>query len=283
MDAAPRLSALLRDGAARLAAAGIDTARLDAEVLLAAVLGTDRSGLYARLRDAATAAGAASFERSIIRRAGREPLAYILGHKEFYSLDFIVDPAVLIPRPETELLVETVLAHLGDRRNVRIGDVGTGSGCIAIALARALTGARLVASDTSRRALRVARQNAARHDVLDRIDFVAADLLDALNGTFDVIVSNPPYLRPGAARAPELDWEPPSALLAGARGLDAVGRLVSAAPPLLAPGGLLAVEIGAGQDADAMALARAAGLSAVAVTPDLAGIPRVLVGYPVRR
>jgi release factor glutamine methyltransferase len=282
MEPAATLSTLLRNAEPVLAAAGIDTARLDAEVLLASVVGTDRSGLYARLRDPADARST-RFHELVARRARREPLAYIVGHKEFYSLDFIVAPSVLIPRPETEHLVEVAVAHVAQRPHPRICDIGTGSGCIAVALACALPQARIVASDISLPALRVARQNAVRHEVGDRVRFVAASVLDAVRGGFDAIVSNPPYLSPADTRSPELDWEPESALTAGPSGLDMVAAIVAAAPALLAPGGLLAVEIGAGQDVDAMALARAAGLESVTVTPDLAGIPRVLIGYGVRR
>lgn len=279
MDPAPTLATLLRNAEPVLAAAGIDTARLDAEVLLASVVGTNRSGLYARLHDPVDGC-AVRFRELVERRARREPLAYILGHKEFHSLDFIVDPAVLIPRPETEHLIDAVVAHLGDRP-ARICDVGTGSGCIAVTLARVLPRCRVVAADISRPALRVARQNARRNGVSDRVRFVAADLLRGFAGKFDVIVSNPPYLRSTDARSPELDWEPQAALQAGASGLDAVAPLIASARALMKPGALLAIEIGAGQDANAMALARAAGLQSVSMQSDLAGIPRVLIGYKI--
>jgi release factor glutamine methyltransferase len=149
---------------------------------------------------------------------------------------------------------------------------------VAVALARALPSATVIASDISLPALRVARRNAERHGVAGRMLFVGANLLDAFAGRFDAIVSNPPYLCPGDQRSPELDWEPQAALVAGPKGLDAIVGLIGAAPALLAPKGLLAIEIGAGQDAGAMACARAAGLESVTVVPDLAGIPRVLVG-----
>lgn len=279
MDGAPTLSALLRRTERRLAAVGIDTARLDAEVLLSTAVGTDRSGLYARLRDAAAAAVAERLDELVARRERREPLAYIFGHKEFYSLDFVVGPAVLIPRPETEHLVETAVAYLADRPGVRIGDVGTGSGCVAVALAHALPAAMIVASDVSRPALRIAQENAKRHHVDRRICFVAGDLLNPFTGGFHAIVSNPPYLRPGEGRSPELAWEPQTALAAGTDGMEAIARLIAAAPALLADNGMLAIEIGADQGADAMALARAAGLESVSVQPDLAGLPRVLIGH----
>lgn len=274
-------SALLNAAERTLAAVGIDTARLDAEVLLAETISTNRAGLYARLRDPISDAVRQRFEERVTRRAQREPLAYIVGRKEFYSLDFAVSPAVLIPRPETEHLIETTVGFLRDHPSPRICDVGTGSGCIAVALAHALPTARVVAVDISTPALRLARGNAERHDVGDRIHFVAGDLLRPLGnaGGFAAIVSNPPYLRPHDGRSPELDWEPQSALTAGDDGLSAIRALVATAPAMLEKGGMLAVEIGAGQSADAVALARAAGLESVSVNPDLAGIPRVLVGY----
>lgn len=282
MGEAPTLSALLRDAERVLGDAGIDTARLDAEVLLGAAAQTNRAGLYARLRDPVHDDIAERFTDLVARRQQREPVAYILGSKEFFGLDFAVNPSVLIPRPETELLVEIAGEHLAQRDAAKICDVGTGSGCIAVALARALPAATIVASDVSQSALRVAHGNAQAHGVAGRISFVEGDLLEMLAGRFDAIVSNPPYLRQGEGTSvPELGWEPLRALEAGADGLSAIRRLVAAAPRLLADEGLLAIEIGATHSDDAMALARAAGLQRAAVKPDLAGLPRVLVGYRV--
>ena len=312
MDAAGSLTVhadLLRAGAARLRAAGVGTPRLDAEVLLAHVLGTNRAGLYARLHAASSDDVAARLAAAIDRRARREPVAYITGVQEFWSLPFAVSPAVLIPRPETELLVEIVcrLSREGaevrrcggesacgprDRQHLRtsarphlrttissICDVGTGSGCIAVALARELATARVVATDVSLGALAVGARNAARHGVAERVAFIGGDLFDALDPDllFDVIVSNPPYLSSADCRAPELDFEPPTALAGGADGLAHIRRLIESAPARLRPGGWLVMELGSGQDAAVRRLASAAGLAQVDVEPDLAGIPRALV------
>jgi release factor glutamine methyltransferase len=274
-----KLSHLLRAAEQVLATAGITTARLDAEVLLAASLSINRAGLYARLHDLVPEDANDVFQATIARRAQREPLAYILGRKEFYSLEFSVGPVVLIPRPETEHLVEIAVSYLTDQSSPQICDVGTGSGCVAVALAHALPRATIIATDISRPALRVARENAERHGVGDQVHCVAANLLDAFAAPFDAIVSNPPYLRPRDWRSPELDWEPQAALIAGNDGLDAIIPLIAMASTLLRDHGLLAVEIGADQHADAMAHARAAGFDAVTVQPDLAGLPRVLVAY----
>ncbi len=292
MDAARALpihAQLLAAGAARLRAAGIDTARLDAEVLLARAMDTDRAGLYAQLRAASSDGVAVRFAACVDRRARREPVAYITGVQEFWSLPFAVTPAVLIPRPETELLVEVVCRlsrHLRTsapphlRTTVSsICDVGTGCGCIAIALARELSTARVVATDVSAAALAVAARNAATHDVADRITLLGSDLFDALDPStrFDVIVTNPPYLSPGDRVAPELAFEPPTALGGGADGLAVIRRLIAAAPQRLRAGGWLIMELGCGQDAAVRASARAAGLTDIDIEPDLAGIPRALV------
>jgi release factor glutamine methyltransferase len=282
---------LLAGAERRLAAAGIDTARLDAEVLLAWAISADRTALYARLHDPVPPMAAARFAGALERRCRREPIAYITGTQEFWSLPFAVSPAVLIPRPETELLVEIVCrllraaAGLGATpvsrlpSPVYICDVGTGSGCIAVAIARELARARVTALDVSPDALAVARVNAAAHAVDQRITWVESDLFAVLpaDATFDVIVSNPPYLAPGTAVSPELAFEPTAALVAGADGLDAIRRLISAAPSRLRPGGWLVMEIGVAQVDAVLVLAANAGLARVGIEPDLAGIPRALV------
>lgn len=284
MDAAgPMTTAaeLLRGGTARLSAAGIDTSRLDAEVLLALAMQTDRAGLYARLQQDSALDIEQRFTGLVDRRARREPIAYITGEQEFWSLRFAVNPAVLIPRPETELLVEVVCRIAAESGGVQsLCDIGTGSGCVAVALARELKGAHIVAIDVAPAALAVAAGNAAAHGVSDRIAVIHSDLFAALDGAarFDVIVSNPPYCRPGDPVSPELAFEPQSALTAGSDGLDVVRRLIAAAPARLRRGGWLAMEMGRGQDGAVRALARAAGLTEVDIAPDLAGIPRVLMG-----
>jgi release factor glutamine methyltransferase len=269
----------LRQAAAVLSAAGIDSARLDAEVLLAHAGGWQRAGLLARLRDDLPEDVEARFAALLARRARREPLAYLTGSKEFWSLDFTVTADVLVPRPETELLVETVCSHLAARREAALCDVGTGSGCIAVAVAHTHPGVHVTAVDASLPALRVAGANARRHGVAARVDLVAGDLLSALpeSSLFDVIASNPPYLAAADAGAAELAWEPRAALWAGPAGLDVIARLIAAAPARLRRGGLLAVEIGAGQANAALALAVSAGLAAPRVRQDLAAIPRLLL------
>jgi release factor glutamine methyltransferase len=317
----PTPAELLRTGSARLQAAGSDTARLDAEVLLAFALQIDRTALYARLHSASDAALERRFDALVERRSRREPIAYITGTQEFWSLQFAVNPAVLIPRPETELLVEIVKEKCGGaevrrcggtapatvelsgtaggppaprvfgggssrtsapphlRTPLSIADLGTGSGCIAIALARELPTAQIVALDVSADALAVASANAAAHGVADRIAFRHSDLFASLvpDERFDVIVSNPPYCRPDDPTSPEVAFEPRAALMAGSDGLAVIRRLLSAVPQRLRPGGWLVMEFGRGQDADVRADAAAAGLTDIAIRADLAGIPRALV------
>jgi release factor glutamine methyltransferase len=279
-------AALLRAASERLAAAGIDTARLDAEVLLGHVLGISRAALYTRLHDEVVGDPATRFAALLERRLRREPVAYLTGEQEFWSLSFLVTPDVLIPRPETEMIVWSAARERrssGRRANGAdephsILDVGTGSGCIAVAIARELPDAQITAVDISPEALAVARRNAGRHAVADRITFVQGDVYDALPAetVFDLIVSNPPYLAPGDAVSPELAFEPRLALQSGADGLDVIRRLVAGASSRLRPGGLLLFELGAGQAEAGLRLAATAGLTA-RVEPDLAGIPRLLV------
>jgi release factor glutamine methyltransferase len=314
MDAATAIATaadLLRAATVRLSAAHIATARLDAEVLLALAMKTDRTGLYARLSHPVTPQVEERFVACVDRRARREPIAYITGVQEFWSLPYTVSRDVLIPRPETELLVETVIRLVkscGGAEVRRCGgnsklasefpnhlrtsapphlrtsswsicDVGTGSGCLAVTLAHELPGARVTAIDTSAAALAVAARNAAAHGVGDRIVFTQCDLFDALDPgvCFDVIVSNPPYCRPGDLLSPEVAFEPSSAVAAGADGLGVIRRLLAAAPARLRPRGWLVMEFGQGQDAQVTRLAREAGLADIEINTDLAGIPRALI------
>ena len=281
------LAERVTEAAWRLAEAGIDAgdAAFDAEVLARHGLGWDRAAYLARRREPAPAGFEEPFEALVARRRRREPVARIVGRREFWGLDLEVTPAVLVPRPESELLVETALARLADRNAPwAVADVGTGSGCLAIALARELPHARVTATDISPDALAVARRNAARHGVADRIAFHHADLLDGLPDPCDLIVSNPPYV-PDAVidtLAPEVRChEPATALRGGPDGLDTVRRLIAAADRLR-PGGWLVMEVGAGQSGDAAAIARRAGLQVVTVRPDLQGIPRAVVMQPGR-
>ncbi len=281
---------LLQTAESRLHMSGVGTPRLDSELLLARAAAITRTGLYGRLQADVSADIAAAFDALLARRARREPLAYITGAQEFWSLSFAVSPAVLVPRPETELLVELACQLLERAASERGGaaaaaeptwicDVGTGSGCIAVALAQELPDARVVAVDVSVDALAVAERNAAEHGVADRILCVESDLFDGLDPAtrFDAIVSNPPYLAPADFTQPELQFEPHMALSGGSDGLEAISRLIEAAPGRLHVGGWLIVEIGAEQAKDADELARAAHLAEVRVVPDLAGLPRALV------
>ena len=254
------------------------TAVRDATVLLMHGLGLDRAALIAHPERSLTREQLADIQRLVERRLRFEPIQYILGTQEFYGLELKVSPAVLIPRPETETLVEAVLARLQHNEPVKIVDVGTGSGAIAIALAVALPQAHVTALDLSPTALEVACENAAMHGVAGRVRFLQSDLLAAVAGEseFDAIVSNPPYIPVGDA--PTLhtqvrEFEPAMALFAGVEGLDIYARLIPDAAPLLKPGGLLAMEIGYGQR-DAIA-ALLASWNEVEFVLDLQGIPRV--------
>jgi len=281
-DAPASAAQLIADAAATLAAAGIDTARLDAEVLLAVACDMDRTRLYARLHEPISHPWADAYASLLARRHAREPLAYIVGHQEFWSLDFSVTPDVLIPRPETELVVEVAIDALRASRAARptLCDLGTGSGCIAIAIAREMPSANLWGLDVSPAALAVARFNAARHRVESRIHFLESDAFSALpDRRYEVIVCNPPYVSSAELQRaqPELRWEPRSALDGGVTGLDVIRRVLPEAYDHLADAGALIMEIGADQAAAADSLARAACFSAVSVRNDYAGRPRVVV------
>jgi release factor glutamine methyltransferase len=225
---------------------------------------------------------ASRYEELVRRRVVREPLAYILGRQEFWGLAFEVSPAVLIPRPETELIVEFALGLLprGDNPS-RVADLCTGSGCVAVALATEVQGARITATDISEAALVVARRNAARHGVADRIKFRRADLLDGLSEPFDLIACNPPYVAEGDRRGlqPEVrDYEPDVALYGGTDGLHVLERLVEGAATHLRPGGHLLFEFGFGQDERVESLVdRTGGLRLVGLRRDLQGIARTAV------
>ena len=275
---------LLGEAETALGAAGVETPRLDAEVLLAAAAGLDRTRLIARLRDRVADDAAARFRGLVARRRRRKPVAYLTGEREFWSLPLEVTPAVLIPRPETELLVEVARELLAGLGAPHVCDAGTGSGCIAVALAREIPDARIIALDVSSAALAVARRNAVRHGVEARVMFVGSDWLDAVDPAvrLDALLSNPPYLaaedRPSSSSPqPELDWEPRSALFGGVDGFDSIRRLLAAAPRHLRADGFAAFEIGLGQADAARTLAVGAGFADVEVRDDLAGIPRVVI------
>ncbi len=271
--------------ARRLAAGGIESARLDAELLMAAAAGVTRAAAITGSIDL-TPTTLNNFETMIARREKREPLAYIVGHKEFYSLDFEVSPAVLIPRPESEIVVAAALEFIAGAPDARVLDIGTGSGAIAIAIAVNAARARVTAVDISADAIAVASRNAEHHRVGDRVIFRRADCFEILDGgpalgSFEVIVSNPPYLDDAeiAALEPEVRaFEPRVAISAGAGGLDILRRIAAGAPRHLAGDGELIVEVAAGQATKAAVakLVEEAGLRVVSVINDFAGHPRVV-------
>ncbi|TMB69696.1 MAG: peptide chain release factor N(5)-glutamine methyltransferase [Chloroflexi bacterium] len=261
-----------------------DEPELEAELLLRHCLGVDRASLYRLLTAELSDEEQQRFRDLVRRRLIHEPTAYIIGHKEFFGLDFEVTPAALIPRPETEVLVELAIeaAHkkpLADA--VSIADVGTGSGAIAVALASALPEAKIRATDTSPDAIELAQRNARRHGAAKRISFLQTDLLDKLTGQVDVLVANLPYVTTTDWKAlpPEIrDHEPREALDGGPGGLRVIKRLLEQAPDHLKPSGVVLAEIGDNQGRAAREVARAAFPdAAVKVMPDLSGRDRVLV------
>ncbi len=274
----------LRRGSGFLADAGSDEAGLEAELLLAHALNTDRAHLYQRLRDQLCPDADRAFNALLQRRLSHEPTAYILGRKEFYGLELEVTPAAIIPRPETETLVELVLdfvARRGAGRGVRVADVGAGCGAIAVALAANLPQVEIIAIDISAEALVLAGRNAQRHRVAERVRFVEGDLLEPLDARVDVIAANLPYVRTGdfEAAPPEIrDHEPRLGLDGGPDGLRLIARLLRDAPSPLRRGGALFVEIGEEQGDAARKLALGSFPQArIDVKRDLSGLDRVLV------
>jgi release factor glutamine methyltransferase len=258
--------------------------RASAELLLGHVLGLDRLSLRLNPQRSIETSELAAFMKCVERRLLGEPVQYITGTQEFWSLPLSVTPAVLIPRPETELLVEAVLdiARKAGAGKVRIADVGTGSGAIAVALARELPEAVIVAGDLSRAALQVARRNARRHQVAERVHFVCADLFAPFSeSAFDIVVTNPPYVKgsdilllPREIR----DYEPRAALDGGVDGLASIRAIIHGVPDFLRPAGVLVLEMGAGQARDVTALvSETKRYRAHRVLKDYGGIDRVLV------
>ena len=262
---------------------GIESPRLDAELLLSATLEMDRVALYVNFERPLIAEELARYREKVRRRADREPLQYILGETEFWSLPFSVNPFVLIPRADTEVLVEEALKRIDGCSNVL--DVGTGSAAIAVALAHEKPEIKVTALDCSEDALEVARGNARRNGVVERVACLAGDLNSLPPGPFDMIVSNPPYIpsRDWEQLMPEVrDHEPRLALDGGDDGLEAYRRIAVQALKILSPGGWLLVEVGIGQAAVVSALFKAAGLTDVAQRDDYAGIQRVVMGQNKR-
>jgi release factor glutamine methyltransferase len=312
------LRAALKEGMAQLRAAQIPSHTLAAELLLMHALGRDRAWIYSHPEEFVDPAAAEKFSALIARRAAGEPVQYLTGKQEFWGLEFEVTPAVLIPRPETEHVMEVALARLGERgikihmdtgaprEKLRVADVGTGSGCLAVALASELPHAEVSATDISPAALEVARRNAARHGVAERTHFLQRDLLTGLENTdpssegarhavpasadgaalFDLIVSNPPYIaRSEAAQLQREvhDHEPHAALFGGPTGIEMYQRLVDQARDLLRDRGILVLELGHDSADHVRGIFDAQpAWTKVAITMDLAGIPRVLAAERAR-
>lgn len=269
--------------ASRLAQAGVDSPMLDAQLLMAHTLCSSRLDVIAHPERVLSEAERAAFVESVERRAGRYPLAYLLGHREFYGLDIVVAPGVLIPRPETELLVDVCLKRLHGKENAQVADIGAGSGAIAVALASNLPGAKVYATEISPDALKVARTNLEKHQLAGRVELLAGDLLAPiarLGLKFDAIVSNPPYIPSDEIERlePEVrDYEPRLALDGGPDGVDAYRWLLPESLGLLDEAGFVVVEIGAGEAEAVKTIALAAGYRGVEIRDDLAGIERVVV------
>lgn len=267
-------------GASRLRAAGIEAPRREAWLLMGHAAERPRVALLVASQDEVAPPLRARFEELIGRRAAREPIAYILGEKEFWSLSFEVSPAVLIPRPDSETLVEAALERLPADGAAPVLDLGTGSGCLLLSVLAERPQAFGVGVDRSEAAIRLARRNADRLGLLDRSAFLLGDWGSALTGTFDLIVCNPPYIAAGEMAGLARDvvgYEPHAALVAGPDGLLAYAELVPALRRLLRAGGALCLEVGQGQAARVGGLLAAAGLAVEVVKRDLAGVERCLI------
>ena len=263
------------DALVQARALGID--RLDAQLLLGHQIGRPRSWLIANGDDALVDADAQAYRQLLQRRAGGEPLAYLVGEREFHGLMLTVTPAVLVPRPDTECLVDWALALMAPQAAPRVLDLGTGSGAIALALAYRQPGAHLTATDCSAEALAVARANAARHGL--SVHFLQANWWDGVPGSpFDLVVSNPPYIAGDDPHLAALGYEPRLALTPGGDGLDALRCIVAGTPTRLRPGGWLLLEHGYDQGADVRHLLQQAGFAEVQTRTDLAGVDRCTGG-----
>ena len=255
---------------------GSDSARLDAEVLLAHALGMRRLDLYLKFDRSLSEPELSKYRALTARRAKGEPVAYLVGHKEFMGLDFVVTPAVLVPNPDTEVLVQRAveLAREADRP-LRVADVGTGSGCIAIAIAHYAQSAEVVASDVSQDALEVAGQNVATHGLGDRVKLVCGDLMAPFTGSFDIVCANLPYVAAGSPLAPEVVAQPAGALYADEQGSALITRLLDEAPARLNAGGRVLLELDPSITSIVVDASRRQ-LKAHRIHRDLAGHERVL-------
>jgi release factor glutamine methyltransferase len=275
------ISNAISEGMRVLRAAGVADARRESGSLAAHAIGRDRTYVVTHADELWQGDEVEIFRKLIERRAKGEPLQYITGHQEFFKLDFEVTPDVLIPRPETELIVEIALELLKDDRLQRIADIGTGSGCIAISVLHELGDARAIATDISPGALRAARRNAERHGVGDRLGLIESDCFSALDSRnpFSLVVSNPPYIREDEMETlqREVRCEPRTALEGGPDGLDIVRRLLREAAPFLCPDGHLVFEIGSGQDTAVEQLINARVWELKEARCDLQGIARAVV------
>lgn len=274
----PAIKHVLHHATQNLQAAGIDTARLDARVLLKHVTGRDDTWLLAHGDEALPEAEAAAYEKAIQRRLRYEPVAHITGKKEFWGLDFTVNTATLVPRPDSEILVEAVLRRYAEQpQDICLLDLGTGSGCLLIALLHAMPMASGVGIDISLQALATAGRNATQLGVAPRARWLASDWLAAVDGRFACVLANPPYipLEDKAALAPDVrNWEPEQALFAGKDGLEAYKRLARETGDVITGNGRLFMEIGQGQAAAVTDIMQEHGWRLVKTYPDLAGIPR---------
>lgn len=280
----PSVAAMLEEAERRLSGRGVDSARLDAELLMAHACGrVSRARLVAGLIEPSDFE-IESFRCMVERRAAREPIAYIVGWREFFSLDFEVNPAVLIPRPETETLVEAALEFLAGVPAPRVLDIGAGCGAIAVAIATSVPDAAVIATDTVKASLEVSRRNAARHRCGGRVTFLEADLFPGGAGSFDLIVSNPPYIPTGAIEDLPTEvrlYEPRLALDGGSDGLEFYRRIAPLAFQYLKPGGAVMVEVGEGQSSAVGAMFRTAGFGKTGTIEDLSGKERVMVARTV--
>ena len=273
----------LTQARARLVAAGIaaQEAAIDVDLYARTILGWDRARMIVEQQAQAPAALEPRFSEWIARREQREPTAYIVGKREFWGLEFSVSPSVLIPRPESEFIVEEAIERLRHTPAPRIVDVGTGSGCLAVSIAHELSRAHVTATDISGEALEVARANAERLGVSDRITFVETSYLDGVDGTFDAVVSNPPYVKDehkALVQRAVVKYEPHVALFGGADGLTGLRSVLDGAGKRLVPGGWVIMEFGDGQDDDVRELVgRYPRYRLLDIKEDLQGIPRTAV------